>query len=52
MGVLLLVMVGGGKYIVLPKCSRWLVKPELLLDHCVQLTRTVCAAVDGRHQYS
>lgn len=42
----------GPKHIVLPKRSRWLVKPKLLLDHCVQLTRTVCAAVDERHQYS
>lgn len=30
--------------IMLPKCSRWLVKPELLLDHCVRLTRTVQAS--------
>lgn len=28
-------------HIVLPKRSRWLVKPELLLDHCVRLTRAV-----------
>lgn len=30
--------------IMLPKCSRWLVKPELLLDHCVRLTRAVQAS--------
>lgn len=28
-------------HIVPPKRSRWLVKPELLLDHCGRLTRTV-----------
>lgn len=41
---------GGG--IVLPKRSRWLVKPELLLDRCVQLTRVVFAGIDEHHQYS
>lgn len=37
---LVLYIWGGGGDIVFPKRSRWLVKPELLLDHCVQLTRT------------
>lgn len=32
-------------HIVLPKRSRWLVKPEPLLDHCVQLTRTVTSVL-------
>lgn len=43
---------GGAEHIVLPKRSRWLVKPELLLDRCVQLTRVVFAGIDEHHQYS
>lgn len=36
---------GGMWRIVLPKRSRWSVKPELLLDHRVQLTRTAASGV-------
>lgn len=43
---------GGAEHIVLPKRSRWLVTPELLLDRCVQLTRVVFASIDKHHQYS